>query len=165
MKECNWCKSQVNKDAKVCPNCGKAIWEQKDKKRLKKLGMILAILFSLLLIIIIIIVSGDKNVEEKCKNAEYITLEEVYDLHSKNVPKARELYEDKYFKFKGKVTKILDNYTKIESKYITADVYFGNKYKDRIQNMKQNEEVTYCGKVKYSLSVQIKNAIILDEGN
>ncbi len=23
MKQCNWCKSQVDKDAKICPNCGK----------------------------------------------------------------------------------------------------------------------------------------------
>ena len=104
MKECNWCKSQVNADAKVCPNCGKRIWEKKHKKGIKAVGITFGIIFLLLFVVIIILALNSPSVEDKCQNAEFVNLEEVYNLHSKDVPKAEELYKDKYFKFTGTIS-------------------------------------------------------------
>ena len=74
MKECNWCKSQVNADAKVCPNCGKRIWEKKHKKGIKAVGITFGIIFLLLFVVIIILALNSPSVEDKCQNAEFVNL-------------------------------------------------------------------------------------------
>ena len=163
MKECNWCKSQVNKDAKVCPNCGKPIWEKKHKKAIKTVGIVFGIIFSLLFVIIIILALGSPKVEDKCQNAEFVSLEEIYDLHSKDVPKAEELYKDKYFKFTGTISHKYKTYTQIQSDYVSADVYFSANYKDKASNYNVNDKIKYCGKVNFGMAIQVKNAMIIDE--
>ena len=47
-------------------------------------------------------------------------LEEVYNLHSKDVPKAEELYKDKYFKFTGTISHKYKTYTQIQSDYVSV---------------------------------------------
>ena len=163
MKKCNWCKSDVEDDAKVCPNCGKYIWKEKEKKRIKALRIIVGILFAILILIVIIILNPSSKAKEICQNAEMVTLEEIYDLHATNVPQAKEKYEGKYFIIKGKLTKVLDNYAKIESNYITADVYFNKEDLEKVIKMNKNDSITFCGKVKYGLSVNIKDAIIKEK--
>lgn len=163
MKECNWCKSQVNQGAKICPNCGKRIWEKKHKKGIKTVGIVLGIIFSLLFVIIIILALGSPKVEDKCQNAEFVSLEEIYDLHSKDVPKAEELYKDKYFKFTGTISHKYKTYTQIQSDYVSADVYFSANYKDKASNYNVNDKITYCGKVNFGMAIQVKNAMIIDE--
>ena len=121
MKECNWCKSQVNKDAKVCPNCGKPIWEKKHKKAIKTVGIIFGIIFSLLFVIIIILALGSPKVEDKCQNAEFVSLEEIYDLHSKDVPKAEKLYKDKYFKLDENKKTTIEELVERYAKYIISE--------------------------------------------
>ena len=163
MIECNWCKTKVKEGAKVCPNCGKAIWKEKDKKRVKTLGIIVGILFVILFLIVLIILNPKSKAKEMCKEASRVTLEDVYELHAKNVPQAKEKYEGKYFIIEGKLSKVLDNYAKIESKYITADVYFNKKDKEKVNKMKNNEKVIFCGKVDYGLGVNIKDAMLIDK--
>lgn len=165
MKECNWCKSQVDKGAKICPNCGKRIWEQKHKKLGKTVGITFGIIFLLLFVVIIILALNSPKVEDKCKNAELITLEEIYDLHSKDVPKAEELYKDKYFKFNGTISHKYKTYIQIQSDYISADTYFSANYKDKAYDYNVNDKITYCGKVDFGMAIQVKNAMIVDESD
>lgn len=163
MKECNWCKSQVNKDAKVCPNCGKQIWEKKHKKGIKAVGVILGILVLFLIMIIIILSVDVPDVEEKCKSTEFANLEEIYELHAKDVPKAEEIYKDKYFKFNGTISHKYKTYIQIQSNYVSTDTYFLSSYKDKAYNYNVDDKITYCGKVDFGLAIQVKNAIIIDE--
>lgn len=163
MKECNWCKSQVNADAKICPKCGKAIWEKKHKKGIKAVGITFGIIFLVLFIVIIILALNSPSVEEKCQNAEFITLEEIYNLHSKDVPKAEELYKDKYFKFNGTISHKYKTYTQIQSDYISADVYFSTNYEDKASNYNVDDKITYCGKIDFGMAIQVKNTMIIDE--
>ena len=163
MKECNWCKSQVNADAKVCPNCGKIILEKKPKKGIKAVGITFGIIFLLLFVVIIILALNSPSVEDKCQNAEFVNLEEVYNLHSKDVPKAEELYKDKYFKFTGTISHKYKTYTQIQSDYVSADVYFSANYKDKASNYNVNDKITYCGKINFGMAIQVKNAMIIDE--
>lgn len=163
MKECNWCKSQVNADAKVCPNCGKYIWEKKHKKGIKAVGITLGIIFSLLFVVIIIIALGSPKVEDKCQNAEFVNLEEIYNLHSKDVNKAEELYKDKYFKFNGTISHKYKTYTQIQSDYVSADVYFSANYKEKASNYNVDDKITYCGKINFGMAIQVKNAMIVEE--
>lgn len=163
MKECNWCKSQVNEDAKVCPNCGKHIWEKKHQKGIKAVGIILGILVLFLVMIIIILSLDAPDVEEKCQNAEFVNLEEIYELHAKDVPKAEELYKDKYFKFNGTISHKYKTYIQIQSNYVSADTYFLSSYKDKAYSYNVDDKITYCGKVDFGLAIQVKNAMIVEE--
>ena len=163
MKQCNWCKSQVDKDAKMCPNCGKAIWEKKHIKGIKKVGIIFGILFLTLFVVIIVLALNTPSAEEYCKSAEFVNLEEVYELHAQNVPKAEELYKDKYFKFTGEVQHIYKSYLQIQSDYISADVYFNSSYQDKSKALNVNDKVTYCGKIDFGMSIQVENSIIVEE--
>ena len=165
MKECNWCKSQVDEKTKICPNCGKRIWDKKHKKGIKTVGIVFGIILLLLFVVIIILALNSPNVEEKCKNAEFIALEEIYELHAKNIAKANELYKDKYFKFNGTVGHKYKKYTQIQSDYISSDTYFSAKYKDKINNYKVNDKITYCGKVSFGVAINVKNAMIIEEDN
>ena len=163
MKECNWCKEKVKEDAKACPNCGKPIWNEKDKKRVTILGIIVGILFIILFLIVLIILNPASKAKEMCKDAPRVTLEDVYELHAKNVPQAKEKYEGKYFIIEGKLSKVLDNYAKIENKYITANVYFNKDDKEKVNKMKNKEKVTFCGKVDYGLGINIKDAMLIEK--
>ena len=163
MKECNWCKSQVNADAKICPNCGKRIWEKKHKKGIKAVGITFGIIFLLLFVVIVILALNSPSVEDKCQDAEFVNLEEVYNLHSKDVPKAEELYKDKYFKFTGTISHKYKTYTQIQSDYVSADVYFSANYRDKASNYNVNDKITYCGKINFGTAIQVKNAMIIDK--
>ena len=165
MKECNWCKSQVDKDAKICPKCGKRIWEKKHKKAMKVFGIVVGSVFALLFVVIIIAAINTPSVEEKCKNAELVSLEEIYELHAKDVPKAEELYKDKYFKFNGTISHKYKSYIQIQSDYISADTYFSANYKDKVSNYNVNDKITYCGKVNFGMAIQVKNAMIVEESD
>mgnify|MGYP004459252463 CR=1 FL=1 len=163
MKQCNWCKSQVDKDAKMCPNCGKAIWEKKHIKGVKKVGIVFGILFLTLFVVIIVLALNTPSAEEYCTSAKFVNLEEVYELHAQNVPKAEELYKDKYFKFTGEAQHIYKSYLQIQSDYISADVYFNSFYQDKSKALNINDKVTYCGKIDFGMSIQVKNSIIVEE--
>ena len=163
MKECNWCKKEVDEKAKICPYCGKRIWEEKHKKGIKKVGIIFGIIFGLLFIIIIVAALTGKKVEDYCKDAEFANLEEIYNLHATDQPKAESLYKDKYFKFKGKITHKYNKYIQIESNYISADTYFNSSYKDKAYEYDVDSEITYCGKVNFGLAIQVKNAMVIEE--
>lgn len=97
--------------------------------------------------------------QEQSKTAEVGNLEEIYETHARNIPKYKDEYEGKYFKFTGTVQHISDNYAQIESQYVCADVYFGNK--DDLKKISPDEVITYYGKIDYGLSLQVKDAIIV----
>ena len=165
MKECNWCKSEVDEKAKICPNCGKRIWEKKHKSAIKSVGIIFAVLFLLLFVIIIILALGSPKVEDKCKDAEFANLEEIYELHSEDVPAAEELYKDKYFKFKGKISHKYKSYIQIQSEFVSSDTYFSPNYEERAYAYNVDDEITYCGKVDFGLAIKVKNAMVIEESN
>ena len=96
-------------------------------------------------------------------NAEFGNLEEIYHLHAQNVPKAEEIYKNKYFKFTGKITHIYNNYLQIESNYISADVYFDSDYKEKAKNLNVNDTITYSGRVDFGMSIIVRDAIIVKE--
>lgn len=162
-KICPQCKSKIDKDAKICPNCRCAQWSKKDKKLLKNVLKTFGIIFLVLFVIIIVLAVNSPSVEEECANAKFVNLEEVYDLHAKDVPKAEELYKGKYFKFNGTISHKYKNYMQIQSDYISADVYFNSDYKDNAFSYNVDDNITYCGKINFGLSVQVKNSIILKE--
>lgn len=161
MKECKYCKSEINEDAKVCPNCRRSQWNQNDKKLLKKVFKTIGLVFLILFIVIIVLAINSPNVEDKCVNAEFVKLEDVYEIHAKDIIKAEEQYKDKYFKFTGTISHKYKNYIQIQSDYISADVYFNTKYKDEAFNYNIGDTITYCGKIDYSMSIQVKNAMIV----
>lgn len=138
-------------------------WEKKHKKGIKAVGITIGIIFLLLFIVIIIIATSSTGVKEKCKNAEFVSLEEIYNLNSKYVPKAEELDKDKYFKFSGTISHKYKSYTQIESDYIKTDVYFSTDYKDKVSSYNADDKITYCGKVDFGMAVQVKNAMIIEE--
>ena len=159
--KCNWCKKDIEDGAKVCPNCGKTVWNEKDKKALKLVGKVTCCIFALLFIVIIIVAIPSEKVEDACRNAAEANLEEIYELHAKDVPKAEELYKDKYFKFTGTIEHKYKTYMQIQSNYVAADVYFANDYKDMAFNYAVASKVTYCGKVEFGMSIRVKNAMII----
>ena len=142
MKECNWCKSKVDEGAKVCPKCGKSIWEKKHKSAIKSVGIIFAVLFLLLFIIIIILALGSPKVEDKCKDAEFANLEEIYELHSEDVYAAEELYKNKYFKFTGTISHKYKKYIQIQSNYVSSDTYFSPNYEEKAYSYNVDDEIT-----------------------
>lgn len=162
-KICPQCKSEIPADAKRCPNCRCTQWSKKDKKRIKSVFKIILGLFALLFVVIIVLALNTPDVEDKCANAEFVTLEEVYNLHSTDVPKAKEMYEGKYFKFTGTIGKKYEKYIQMSSDYINADVYFNANYKEKANTLNVGDKITYCGKVEYFLGVQVKNAMIVNE--
>ena len=159
--KCNWCKKDIEDGTKVCPNCGKVVWNEKDKKALKLVGKIIGCIFAVLFIVIIIVAIPSEKVEDKCRNASEANLEEIYELHAKDVPKAEELYKDKYFKFTGTIEHKYKTYMQIQSNYVAADVYFAKDYKDMAFNYAVASKVTYCGKVEFGMSIHVKNAMII----
>lgn len=165
MKECNWCKSEVDKDAKICPKCGKRIWDKKHKKGIKAVGVVFGIIFLLLFLVIIILALGSPKVEDKCKDAKLANLEEIYELHAKDVNKAEELYKDKYFKFDGTISHKYKNYIQIQSDYVSSDTYFSANYKEKAFNYNVNDKITYCGKVSFGTAIKVKNAMIVEEND
>lgn len=163
MRECDWCKSLVDVNAEICPTCGR-IWDKKKIKKMnKKILKIFGLCILLIFVVIIVLVIAEPKVEDKCKNAEYANLEEIYTLHSKNVPQAEKKYENKYFKFDGKVYKTYNDYVQINSEYVGANVYFDYKYSEKAENYQQGEEISYCGKVKFGLGISVKNAMIIEK--
>ena len=161
--ECKWCKEEIKDDAKICPKCGKAVWKEKQKKGAKILGIIVGILFVILLLIVIIVATSSPDVESKCENAEFANLEEIYKLHANDVPKAEELYKDKYFKFKGTIDKKYKSHMLVKSDYIAADVYFVSEYKDKAYEHEVKDKITYCGRVTFGLGIDVKDSILIEE--
>lgn len=162
-KICSQCKSEIPADAKRCPNCRCTQWNKKEKKIGKIVLKAILGIFALLFIVIIVLALNTPSVEDKCANAKFVTLEEVYNIHSTDVTKAKEMYEGKYFKFTGTIGKKYDKYFQIASDYINADVYFNVNYKDKANELNVGDKITYCGKISYSTSVQVKNAMIINE--
>lgn len=166
MKECNWCKSQVNKDAKVCPNCGKAIWEKKHKKAIKTVGIVFGIIFLLLFIVIIILALNSPSIEEKCQNATEITLKEVQDKMYENHQNANATYNGNYYVLKGKILHIYSKEVQIQDLNSNYSIFvkFSSNYDDEILNLKVGDEIKYCGKLEISSgSYKIDNACILND--
>lgn len=159
---CPRCKSEVSPDATRCPNCNVTIWRDKDKKLGKRVLKIFGFIFLALFIILIIVGINTPSSEEKCKDAKVGNLEEIYELKAKDVPKAEELYKDKYFKFTGKISKKYKNYIQIESNYISADVYFAPDYKDKANELNVGDTISYCGKINFGMAIQVKNACIIE---
>lgn len=162
-KICSQCKSEINIDAKICPNCRCAQWSKKDKKLGKTVALIFSMLFITLFVVIIIVAINSPNVEEICANAEFVSLEEVYNLHAKDVPKAEELYNNKYFKFNGTIIHKYKSYIQIQSDYVSADTYFLSDIKEKAYNYNVDDKITYCGKINFGMAIQVKNAIIIEE--
>lgn len=165
MKECNWCKSQVNRDAKICPKCGKRIWEKKHKKGIKAVGIILAIIL-FIFILLIILISTTPAPTEQCNKATQITLNEVQDAIKTNSQKAMETYNGNYYILEGKIIHIYSKELEIKdiNGIYSIFVKFNSSYKDKILDLKVGDTIKYCGKMKISSSSYgIDNACILTD--
>ncbi len=115
-KICKYCKTEIPKDAKICPNCR--------KKQKGKLGIIIAV------IVVLIIIGGaagggsdkstsndspktettaksDSNTAEEVKEAEpeieytAVTKQELSDALKANALKAADTYKDQYLEVSG----------------------------------------------------------------
>lgn len=163
MKECNWCKSQVNADAKVCPNCGKRIWEKKHKKGMKASLIFLGIVVILLILVIVAIANPTTH---DCSDASEITLKEVQAKISENHQNAEATYNNNYYILNGKILHIYSKEVEIQDLDGGYSIFvkFNDEFKDEILNLKVGDTIKYCGKLSISSgSYKISNACIMKD--
>lgn len=75
MKKCKYCKTEIDKDAKICPNCKK-----KQSSFSKKLGIVLGIF--IVIIGIVAFSNGSNNKDNDDDNKCYITLDKFNKIQS-----------------------------------------------------------------------------------
>lgn len=163
MKECNWCKSQVNQDAKICPNCGKRIWEKKHKKGMKATLIFLGIVIVLFILVVVAIANPTTH---DCSDATEITLKEVQEKIQENHQNAEKTYNNNYYILNGKILHIYSKSVEIQdidSGY-SISVSFNKEFKDEILNLKVGDTIKYCGKIKLTSSYyRMENACIIND--
>lgn len=163
MKECNWCKSEVDKDAKICPNCGKYIWEKKHKKGMKASLIFLGIVVILLILVIVAITNPTTY---DCSDASEITLKEVQAKISENHQNAEATYNNNYYILNGKILHIYSKEIEIQDLDGSYSIFvkFNDEFKDKILNLKVGDTIKYCGKLSISSgSYKISNACIMND--
>lgn len=163
MKQCNWCKSQVDKDAKICPNCGKYIWEKNHKKGMKVSLIFLGIVVILLILVIVAIANPTIH---DCSDASEITLKEVQDKMSENHKNAEATYNNNYYILNGKILHIYSKEVEIQDLDGSYSIFvkFNDEFKDKILNLKVGDTIKYCGKLNISSgSYKISNACIMND--
>ena len=163
MKECNWCKSQVNQDAKICPNCGKRIWEKKHKKGMKATLIFLGIVVLLLILVIVAIANPTTH---DCSDATEISLREVHDKIQENHQNAEATYNGNYYILNGQILHVYSNEVQIkdmDSEY-SIFVKFNKEFKDDVLNLKVCDTIKYCGNITLTSSTyKMDNACIIKD--
>lgn len=163
MKHCNWCNSEVDIKAKVCPKCGKPIWEKKHKISMKLSLIFLGIMVILLILVIVAI---NNPVVHDCTGASEITLKEVQDKMKENHQNAEATFNHNYYKLNGKILHIYSKELEIQdidSGY-SIFVKFNDEFKNKILDLKVGDTIKYCGKMNIKNgSYNIENACIIEE--
>ena len=128
MKNCNWCNSEVDEKAKICPKCGKRIWEKGHKKGMKITLIFLGIVIFLLIFVIIAIANP---VVHDCSNAKEITLREVQEKLKENHQNAEAIYNGNYYILNGKILHIYSKEVEIQDldNGYSVFVKFNKEYK------------------------------------
>ena len=142
-KFCGKCGKAYDDDFNNCPSCGKKLKESQDNdKSIKKIRNIIIILISVIILVTVGIIFGDEITELNQKlenNSDYsdyttyvdpnspVQLRKNYDLDSfknmcnvldyKSISRSPETYENKYFKFEGRIVQVVDENFYGTSKY------------------------------------------------
>lgn len=144
MKKCRYCKTEIDKNAKICPNC--------KKKQTSKGQIIIAFI---IIFVALLLFAIDLNSEEEVSFDKYTQLnpQELHGDYVSNEISAKEKYSNNYYYFTGKIFKVEeylgDRYLEIRytynndtTKIIELDAYFNN---DDIKTLAKDQEVTvYC---------------------
>lgn len=145
MKKCKYCKTEIDKKAKICPNCHK-----------KQVSPALVAFVLIISAIAIAITIASSQTEKEVNFDDYIQLnpQELHNDYVENEISAKDKYEGNYYYFTGKIFKVEeflgDTYLKIQYKYdkdnsklIELDAYFRNA--DDLKTVKKDDDVTvYC---------------------
>ena len=155
-KQCKYCKSEIDKDAKICPNCG--------KKQKGGIGKIVLIVIACLVVLFLVLPSGDDSgsssfggstsTQEEKITYEKHTAKEMLDLLNENAAKAEKEYQDKYVSVTGKVNVIDSDLSYIAiggSEYdiinITCNVNGNEDIENKVLDLKVGSKVTVKGQV------------------
>lgn len=168
-KLCKYCKTEIPKDAKICPNCR--------KKQKGKLGIIIAVVVVILIIAAAAGSGGDKELKEAAKTEstaktdskssteetaepeiEYIAVskQELTDALQANALKAADTYKGKYLEVSGYLSNIDSDgaYIDIDSgdgdySFVYVQCYVKNDdQKAIIMELNKGDALTIKGKCK-----------------
>lgn len=148
---CERCKKEISVEAKQCPYCKKWVYSKGNKKALKIIGAIFGSLFALLIILIVVVAVNTPKIDYN--SLEQLSIDKVYTETQSNKANAIDLYENKNFKFIGKVLKIQEKYVIVSSETdnYSIDFWYDDASKEQIKTLKIGDTITFGGKFKNNI--------------
>ena len=154
-KKCQYCQSEINEKASVCPICKRNIVSPLHQNVSGSAIIIILIIIGIPAFFIYRGIDVMNDHIEKDKQYEYggyssyseLSFKSIIETKSKNLSNAISLYEDKIFIFQGKVKYIGESYFQIEYKYkglgYNFDIYWMDSQKSKINKLKKGDNVKF----------------------
>lgn len=148
-KKCQYCKSEIDIDAKVCPHCKRT---QQHNLTLVEGILVIAVIIGL----VWVFNRTDDNKKNEIVSNGNIEMNTVYQEYVDNEVRAKEKYEGKYYTFSGEIKDFSVDVLNEPMVYLTfkckkgtceSTVYFKKEEASKISKLNKKDKITFMGKI------------------
>lgn len=148
-KKCQFCKSEIDIDAKVCPHCKRA---QQHNLNFVEVVLVIIVIAG----IVWVLNRNDDNKKNEIVSNGNIEMNTVYQEYVDNEVRAKEKYNGKYYTFTGEIKDFSIDVLNEPMVYLNfkckkgaceATVYFKKEEANKISKLNKKDKITFIGKV------------------